>query len=235
MSHFTVLVIERPGMPTADQLLAPYDENTLVVPYPKECYCAEHNLFVAVQDALEKHFSGDLNTIKRTPYNALPEEDRPEWKEYIADWVSKEAELNVALVDAKKPDLECEECSGTGTFLSQYNPFSKWDWFELGGRWTGFFTLKDGAQGELGEPSKFKSDPKAAAHTADRVRFSDIDGEIKQTFAFITPNGKWHEKAHMGWWAFTSDERPDAYNAEWNEMIASLQPDDTVCVFDAHI
>lgn len=36
---------------------------------------------------------------------------------------------------------------------STYNPNSKWDWYEIGGRWTGFFKLKPGASGELGEKS----------------------------------------------------------------------------------
>lgn len=34
---------------------------------------------------------------------------------------------------------------------STYNPDSKWDWYQLGGRWTGcFIKLKDGAQGTIG-------------------------------------------------------------------------------------
>jgi len=37
-----------------------------------------------------------------------------------------------------------EKDEDTGKYGSWRNPNSKWDWYELGGRWGGFFTLKDG-------------------------------------------------------------------------------------------
>ncbi len=39
-----------------------------------------------------------------------------------------------------------------GKFGKWTNPNSKWDWYQLGGRWTGFFKLKDGECGQLGFP-----------------------------------------------------------------------------------
>lgn len=38
-----------------------------------------------------------------------------------------------------KADPGCEECSGSGKNISTYNPFSKWDWWQIGGRWSGYF------------------------------------------------------------------------------------------------
>lgn len=32
------------------------------------------------------------------------------------------------------------------------NPNAKWDWYQLGGRWTGYFKLKNGSNGNVGNP-----------------------------------------------------------------------------------
>lgn len=46
----------------------------------------------------------------------------------------------------------CDECKGGGKSKSTYNPKSKWDWYVIGGRWTGEFSdydpLKDPANWE---------------------------------------------------------------------------------------
>jgi len=54
------------------------------------------------------------------------------------------------------------------------NPNAKWDWYVVGGRWTGFFKLKAGAVGALGERSLLSSRD-AEAGTADVLRKGDID------------------------------------------------------------
>ena len=35
------------------------------------------------------------------------------------------------------PNEVCEECNNSGKRMSTYNPQSKWDWYEVGGRWDG--------------------------------------------------------------------------------------------------
>jgi hypothetical protein len=60
---------------------------------------------------------------------------------------------------------------------STWNKGSKWDWWSVGGRWQGFFALKDGATGELGEASWASPDLEPGARVADRVRKGDVDFE----------------------------------------------------------
>lgn len=60
------------------------------------------------------------------------------------------------------------------------NPNKKWDWWLVGGRWTGFFKLKPGAAGLLGEGGTFHrlgmaETPKG--NVADSARKGDIDIE----------------------------------------------------------
>jgi hypothetical protein len=57
-----------------------------------------------------------------------------------------------------------------------YNPKAKWDWYQLGGRWTGFFKLKPRATGVLGNPSLVSS-KRAEIGTSDQARKKDIDFE----------------------------------------------------------
>lgn len=57
--------------------------------------------------------------------------------------------------------------------IRRTNPNAKWDWYVVGGRWTGYFPLKEGAKGELGRPGVFNN--QANPNTADVVRKGDID------------------------------------------------------------
>jgi hypothetical protein len=53
------------------------------------------------------------------------------------------------------------------------NPNAKWDWYKLGGRWTGFFKLKKGADGITGSPGLMTLE--AEPGYADTALKKDID------------------------------------------------------------
>lgn len=60
---------------------------------------------------------------------------------------------------------------GTWYEYSTYNPDSKWDWYSLGGRWSGcFIKLKEGAEGVIGESSFFGD-----CEGVDQAEKKDID------------------------------------------------------------
>lgn len=55
-----------------------------------------------------------------------------------------------------------------------HNPDAQWDWWTIGGRWSGYFTKKPGAEGEIGEPGVMMqavTDPTLA----DVIKVKDID------------------------------------------------------------
>jgi hypothetical protein len=60
-----------------------------------------------------------------------------------------------------------------GRYGSWTNPNAKWDWYQLGGRWTGYFKLKDGAAGDTGSPGLLTR--AAEAGHADSALKKDID------------------------------------------------------------
>lgn len=59
--------------------------------------------------------------------------------------------------------------------VKRTNPNAHWDWYSVGGRWTGFFVLKPGKTGELGTPGVFNN--VARPGTADVLTIGDIDFE----------------------------------------------------------
>lgn len=122
------------------------------------------------------------------PYDEnLEVEEHKEYEMVDADsWTGKH------LVE-KDPDLdlndqaavvEALEAKGFGTYgfdddgifrLSTYNPESRWDWYQVGGRWTGYFKLKEGAQGHTGKPGLMTEAPPEG--WVDVARKVDIDFE----------------------------------------------------------
>lgn len=60
-----------------------------------------------------------------------------------------------------------------GRYGYWHNPNTKWDWYKLGGRWSGFFKLKEGADGKAGSPGLMTAP--AEDGYADAVMKKDID------------------------------------------------------------
>jgi len=61
------------------------------------------------------------------------------------------------------------------------NPNAKWDWFQIGGRWTGIFKLKPDTVGTLGKPGLMT--PVVPNGFADSALKKDIDFEGMRTAA----------------------------------------------------
>lgn len=94
----------------------------------------------------------------------------------------------------------------------------KWDWYELGGRWTGFFKLKPGAEGEIGSPGVFTQDA-AAGHVDQCLKSAiDIDGMRDEAAA----------KALERWDAFrtiATQEQIDAFTP-WDKICDKYSRED---------
>jgi hypothetical protein len=73
-------------------------------------------------------------------YNKKDEEHTKIWMKAIEPYADLEKHLFAEHPDSKKPNPECSDCHGKGTHKTAYNPDSKWDWWVIGGRWTGAFT-----------------------------------------------------------------------------------------------
>lgn len=180
MSHFTVLVIGS----HPEKQLAPFQENNMG-DCPKE-YMEFNDVEEECRTGYEKDTVTRVklgNGILVSPYDdqfkkpnamgfgsnthAVPEtleqvevpvkELYPEFEEYITDYHGYKRDQT------------------TGKYGYWENPNKKWDWYLLGGRWTGFFKLKDSAKGFTGEPGIMTEAPQAGY--VDQCLKSGIDFE----------------------------------------------------------
>ena len=80
----------------------------------------------------------------------------------------------------------------TGRIGRMTNPNAKWDWYVVGGRWTGFFRVKNGADSaELGKPG-LMTEP-AEVGTADQLRKGDVDWQAMRDHAAAKANDEYDE------------------------------------------
>lgn len=97
----------------------------------------------------------------------------------------------------KVPEYKC--AGDEGERLSTYNPKSKWDWWQAGGRYADM------------ESDGFDSNTCTCLVSSIPPDFTP--------FAILTPNGEWHERGKMGWWATVADEKP---HEEWAREVRAI-------------
>jgi hypothetical protein len=87
--------------------------------------------------------------------------------------------------------VEVDENDDVIRVIRRTNPNSKWDWWELGGRWKGFLKLKDGANGNDGRSglmgSCYREGPMQTSQTAK----GNIDFEGMRKDAEAEELSKW--------------------------------------------
>lgn len=98
--------------------------------------------------------------------------------------------------------------------ITTYNPDSKWDWYQLGGRWTGFLKLKEGSDGEVGEHS-LVSERRAKPGYADAALKKDIDFEFMKNNA-AEKASEWYDKV-MNLIGHTEPNKP------WCEFVEKVK------------
>jgi len=58
------------------------------------------------------------------------------------------------------------------------NPQAKWDWYTIGGRWSGFFKVKEHGEGIVGESGVFGNEAKEGYADVILKRNIDLDGHL---------------------------------------------------------
>ncbi len=274
-----------------NEILDPYNENNDVPEYERACRCIGRQAMEEVDQKLDRKY-GNMNEMrnefwskrKRNPYpqekagiskekmKKLHEEyakkeaeDDKAWKKFIKGRIEDGKRMFAKHPLSKKANPECE-CGGTGKEKSTYNPDSKWDWWVIGGRWTGAFDPKYDPADDPDNLEKCRicngsgtrkmpvpADPNWKPKKGEcngcggkgkslKFSFNDFDGDIMPInkidkefipFCIVTPDGKWHEKGEMGWFATVSEEKTD-----WDEQARKLLKKNDLClgvVVDFHI
>lgn len=127
----------------------------------------------------------------------VPRAETQSFAEFVQGWYGYEP-----VTCGAEPDLAGEHKYGyfrldengqVARVIDRTNPRKKWDWYLLGGRWTGFFQLKPGARGMVGRPGLMT--PDAAPATADQARKGDIDFGTMRLLAEAKAAERW-DQAH---------------------------------------
>lgn len=141
------------------------------------------------------------------------------------------------------------------------NPNAKWDWYEVGGRWSNSLLTKNGKRcdyeelknidwNKMSETKKIRAGKTwdsnlqgierfFAGIEKDDTRESYIKRESEfSTFAVITQDGKWHSKGEMGWFGFSTDTQED--REKWSKSFYErfIKDSDEELIFavvDCHI
>lgn len=134
----------------------------------------------------------------------------------------------VIVVGPKPEELLAPYREGDTLFESEGGR-ALWDWYSLGGRWTGYFKAKAGVLGETG----VFNDQAESGHF-DRILKADLIGEVETPYGLLTADGKYHSRGDMGWFGMSSNEKddwPDRFKKLW----AAIPDDETVSLYDLHI
>ena len=239
MSHFVVGVIVPLGTTkenlewVVEELLAPYDENMEIDEYETDCGCAE---WKAHQKATSKAVEGLGSSMEelREGYDALPEDVRPEWKDWIKPLTALQENWEQKFLKTEKPKADCFDCGGTGKYMTTYNPDSKWDWWRVGGRWDGLIS-KEGKYRESDDKGfNFHPCHERIENNSCLVKEFPLN-ETTCPFALLLPDVGWIERGSMGWWGVVSDAK-DAHDwiLQVEEILFKYQ-DHTIVGVDCHI
>jgi hypothetical protein len=225
MSHFTVLVVGN----DPEKELEPFNENTRL---PRYVEYTKEQLIEKQRKEIEEYKNSTYAKFLTDPEKYKAEHNNPHHIDYLENKFPAELKLtDEELHKIGLEDYEPENIGTDGEVYSTYNPKSKWDWYQLGGRWSGMIKLKEGKEGVIGSPG-------LGVHEVgiDQAKKGDIANfdEIK-TFA-VLKDGQWYEIGKMGWWAMVSDEKDkEAWDSEFKKLIEGLPDDTLISIYDCHI
>jgi hypothetical protein len=163
VSHFIVLVI---GANSEEQLI-PFNEDL-------------HEVFKDTTDEL-------LEIYNESSASAIQKTDGT-WEYANEKERGVETRFNVmySTFEAFCKEWKVEKPYENGRYGYFHNPNAKYDWYQVGGRWSGYFKAKPGTQGHLGEISWGCNPPEAGRF--DIMRKGDIDFDAMTSEAQVEAN-----------------------------------------------
>lgn len=207
MSHYTLLVLSHSPQ-EIETLLEPYNEAlddeprwALVASSPGEWW--------ATKSLIQ---SGKLT-------------GEPSWQEAIDAYnsVYPEEPLTLAGPDHEPSPEDVEEQvskieDGKLYTVTTYNQLSKWDWYQIGGRWSDMLLLKEGHSGNRGSRSWVSESEPAIEGRCDQALKGDLDLEGMRSEAGMAAEVRWDKYDALRLW----HGEPDT---GWLEDLRSGDPD----------
>ena len=175
MSHYVVLVVMGKN-DDVDEMLEPFNESKTV---PRYVLHAKAELIAKGRKDIQEYAKDTYaEYIKDPEAYAKRHNSSPEHLEYLKNEFPKK--LNWTDEEIYKSETtwyEPDQFGKDGEVYSTSNPNGKWDWYGVGGRWAGFWKLKKGRAGIIGEKSWTNEGKEIDGDRADIARKEDIDYE----------------------------------------------------------
>lgn len=166
-------------------------------------------------------------------------------KEYLDTYTYElEKDDDIEWLDFQNESQAREHCEKIGVKFdakngSWSNSKAKWDWYQVGGRWYGYFVKKADGYGKKGSKSWMDGRPDIDDNTVDIVRKGDIDideiikragGDGKDFLDIICPYSFISNKVFI-----SRDEYDDEYDKMFREWWDSLSDDEIIVAIDYHM
>lgn len=225
MSHFTVLVIGAKNEEQVDKKLYPFWELDLSRSELMVDPRAEFNIELSTEEAKEEfeEFLSKAPTPKQVVYahlnllknategfsNQAQPINEEEWKKWLESENLDDFSVMYKLDKEKYVDVDDymqnyhgyhpdSEGEGYGYY---HNPNAKWDWYQIGGRWSGYFLAKEGKDGALGEKSWANEGEDIPQNRCDIIKIGDIDFVNMELDKRLSAENNWEKS----WEEFPSD------------------------------
>lgn len=231
MSHFAVAVLTDRST-TVDELLAPFDENIVVEKYMRH---TKEDLIRRAREDLEYVKTSKYDEYVKDPEAYLRDKcnGNPLNQHYVylgTEFMSQYNESDEEVLARELSYYEGDMVDSDGNAYSTYNPRSKWDWYSIGGRFSGMLLdLETGTnEDELLAPeidflqmaSEEKENllpytemlangfynPEYLKRLYPDEKTYELINTTFWTRAVVTPDGEWHELGEMGYFAISSEE-----------------------------
>ena len=236
MSHFSIAIIHEDNE-SIDDVLAPYDENMEII-YTKSK--AEH-IAKFREDTLDYMKSVTYKEYEADPEEYIEECNNPKHIEYITSFKERLSWTDEQAYVEQIKYYEPEQINKDGSTNETYNPDSKWDWYQLGGRWSGMLIPKAGTTSAIHGSKSLLDDRPEDKTKFDSILLKDIDWDITNnpykfsTFALII-NNKWYESGSMGWFGISSNNKePEDWNNFVTKTIDDANQNLRLSIVDCHI
>jgi hypothetical protein len=210
MSHFAVLVIGD----NVEEQLAKYDESIVMEKYVKH---TKEQLIIEEKKSIEDYKNTTYADYLADPVKYAENVTNEKHLNYLKEDFPKTLEMTDEEIYQQAIKWEEPEDIGPdGEVYSTYNPHSKWDWYEVGGRFAGQITVKDGVEIEnpnfsWGWRDEDKETIIASGHKTDSAYVKDID------FTKMHRTEKDYKKSLRYWELIVEGAKPK--NKEEEEMV----------------
>lgn len=229
MSHFTVMVVGPSTNEELAEMLAPYDENKDVGPYRDymEGEAKDHWFMQSLRkdlETVEQAAAADPEDeldkdVAKAAQSIISNLDEPTWEEFVSVYNLR--------FDDPADRIHYDEKTGRAYELTSYNPDSKWDWYEVGGRWAGTLRLKGERVGDLNYSWGWKDvpeDERPGKNRADKAQLKDIDLDGWREEARVRAEAAYDEwekftalhGEHPRWDWKANEHRYQEYREEYN-------------------